>query len=141
LANLRKKHNDAVAEMAEQVDQLNKLKTKWVFFRPEISFSKIHKFIVKLSGAKLKIFHSNRPDTQCLFQWFRAEHDRANMYNELNNTRAACDSLSREKVKWMWSCSSSECFPFFVFENLRAIKLFSHVGQRRCLRHERNPSS
>jgi myosin protein heavy chain/myosin heavy chain 6/7 len=30
LANLRKKHNDAVAEMAEQVDQLNKLKTKWV---------------------------------------------------------------------------------------------------------------
>uniref|UniRef100_A0A182R7P8 Myosin motor domain-containing protein n=1 Tax=Anopheles funestus TaxID=62324 RepID=A0A182R7P8_ANOFN len=28
LANLRKKHNDAVAEMAEQVDQLNKLKTK-----------------------------------------------------------------------------------------------------------------
>ncbi|XP_044572322.1 myosin heavy chain, muscle isoform X32 [Drosophila ananassae] len=28
LANLRKKHNDAVAEMAEQVDQLNKLKAK-----------------------------------------------------------------------------------------------------------------
>ncbi|XP_055593753.1 myosin heavy chain, muscle-like [Uranotaenia lowii] len=54
LANLRKKHNDAVAEMAEQVDQLNKLKTK-------------------------------------------AEHDRANMYNELNNTRSACDTLSREK--------------------------------------------
>ncbi|XP_049280842.1 myosin heavy chain, muscle isoform X7 [Anopheles funestus] len=55
LANLRKKHNDAVAEMAEQVDQLNKLKTK-------------------------------------------AEHDRANMYNELNNTRTACDQLSREKA-------------------------------------------
>ncbi|XP_062547760.1 myosin heavy chain, muscle-like [Armigeres subalbatus] len=55
LANLRKKHNDAVAEMAEQVDQLNKLKTK-------------------------------------------AEHDRANMYNELNNTRSACDQLSREKA-------------------------------------------
>ncbi|XP_021706795.1 myosin heavy chain, muscle-like isoform X2 [Aedes aegypti] len=54
LANLRKKHNDAVAEMAEQVDQLNKLKTK-------------------------------------------AEHDRANMYNELNNTRSACDQLAREK--------------------------------------------
>ncbi|XP_026481139.1 myosin heavy chain, muscle-like isoform X14 [Ctenocephalides felis] len=28
LANLRKKHNDAVAEMGEQVDQLNKLKAK-----------------------------------------------------------------------------------------------------------------
>uniref|UniRef100_A0A1A9X0Q5 Myosin motor domain-containing protein n=1 Tax=Glossina brevipalpis TaxID=37001 RepID=A0A1A9X0Q5_9MUSC len=28
LANLRKKHNDAVAEMAEQVDQLNKMKAK-----------------------------------------------------------------------------------------------------------------
>ncbi|XP_055917193.1 myosin heavy chain, muscle isoform X5 [Eupeodes corollae] len=28
LANLRKKHNDSVAEMAEQVDQLNKLKAK-----------------------------------------------------------------------------------------------------------------
>ncbi|XP_023295443.1 myosin heavy chain, muscle isoform X18 [Lucilia cuprina] len=28
LANLRKKHNDAIAEMAEQVDQLNKLKAK-----------------------------------------------------------------------------------------------------------------
>ncbi|XP_065091225.1 myosin heavy chain, muscle-like [Ochlerotatus camptorhynchus] len=55
LANLRKKHNDAVAEMAEQVDQLNKLKTK-------------------------------------------AEHDRANMYNELNNTRSACDQLSRDKA-------------------------------------------
>ncbi|XP_055547304.1 myosin heavy chain, muscle isoform X19 [Wyeomyia smithii] len=55
LANLRKKHNDAVAEMAEQVDQLNKLKTK-------------------------------------------AEHDRANMYNELNNTRSACDQLAREKA-------------------------------------------
>uniref|UniRef100_A0A336MJ45 CSON000536 protein n=1 Tax=Culicoides sonorensis TaxID=179676 RepID=A0A336MJ45_CULSO len=55
LANLRKKHNDAIAEMAEQVDQLNKLKTK-------------------------------------------AEHDRANMYNELNNTRAACDTYSREKA-------------------------------------------
>ncbi|XP_065090240.1 myosin heavy chain, muscle isoform X3 [Ochlerotatus camptorhynchus] len=55
LANLRKKHNDAVAEMAEQVDQLNKLKTK-------------------------------------------AEHDRGGMYNELNNTRTACDSLAREKA-------------------------------------------
>ncbi|XP_038110361.1 myosin heavy chain, muscle isoform X5 [Culex quinquefasciatus] len=55
LANLRKKHNDAVAEMAEQVDQLNKLKTK-------------------------------------------AEHDRANMYNDLNNTRTACDQLAREKA-------------------------------------------
>lgn len=31
LANLRKKHNDAVAEMGEQIDQLNKLKTKYVF--------------------------------------------------------------------------------------------------------------
>ncbi|KAL1140545.1 hypothetical protein AAG570_000475 [Ranatra chinensis] len=28
LANLRKKHNDAVSEMGEQIDQLNKLKTK-----------------------------------------------------------------------------------------------------------------
>nr|XP_018918175.1 PREDICTED: myosin heavy chain, muscle isoform X10 [Bemisia tabaci] len=28
LANLRKKHNDAVGEMGEQIDQLNKLKTK-----------------------------------------------------------------------------------------------------------------
>uniref|UniRef100_A0A1I8QBW2 Myosin heavy chain, muscle n=1 Tax=Stomoxys calcitrans TaxID=35570 RepID=A0A1I8QBW2_STOCA len=28
LANLRKKHNDAIAEMAEQVDQLNKMKAK-----------------------------------------------------------------------------------------------------------------
>jgi len=28
LANLRKKHNDAVAEMGDQIDQLNKLKTK-----------------------------------------------------------------------------------------------------------------
>lgn len=31
LASLRKKHNDAVAEMAEQVEQLNKLKMKLVF--------------------------------------------------------------------------------------------------------------
>ena len=28
LANLRKKHNDVVAEMSEQIDQLNKLKAK-----------------------------------------------------------------------------------------------------------------
>lgn len=28
LANLRKKHNDAVSEMGDQIDQLNKLKTK-----------------------------------------------------------------------------------------------------------------
>lgn len=28
LANLRKKHNDAVMEMGDQIDQLNKLKTK-----------------------------------------------------------------------------------------------------------------
>ncbi|XP_055686240.1 myosin heavy chain, muscle isoform X18 [Lutzomyia longipalpis] len=55
LANLRKKHNDAVAEMAEQVDQLNKLKAK-------------------------------------------AEHDRNNMHNELNNTRSACDQLARDKA-------------------------------------------
>ena len=30
LANLRKKHNDAVAEMSEQIDQLNKMKAKSV---------------------------------------------------------------------------------------------------------------
>lgn len=30
LANLRKKHNDAVSEMGEQIDQLNKLKAKYV---------------------------------------------------------------------------------------------------------------
>ncbi|XP_045498351.1 myosin heavy chain, muscle isoform X20 [Colias croceus] len=55
LANLRKKHNDAVAEMGEQLDQLNKLKAK-------------------------------------------AEHDRASCYNELNNTRAAIDTVAREKA-------------------------------------------
>lgn len=31
LANLRKKHNDAVSEMGEQIDQLNKLKAKYVY--------------------------------------------------------------------------------------------------------------
>lgn len=31
LANLRKKHNDAVSEMSEQIDQLNKMKAKLVF--------------------------------------------------------------------------------------------------------------
>ncbi|VVC93951.1 unnamed protein product [Leptidea sinapis] len=55
LASLRKKHNDAVSEMGEQLDQLNKLKAK-------------------------------------------AEHDRAQCYNELNNTRAAIDSVAREKA-------------------------------------------
>ncbi|XP_075220629.1 myosin heavy chain isoform X32 [Lycorma delicatula] len=55
LANLRKKHNDAVAEMGEQIDQLNKLKAK-------------------------------------------AEHDRSNVLNELNNTRGAVDQLAREKA-------------------------------------------
>lgn len=30
LASLRKKHNDAVAEMGEQIDTLNKLKARWV---------------------------------------------------------------------------------------------------------------
>jgi hypothetical protein len=45
LANLRKKHNDAVAEMAEQVDQLNKLKTKWVLTFLDINFTlQEHKF-------------------------------------------------------------------------------------------------
>lgn len=29
LASLRKKHNDAVAEMGEQIDTLNKLKARW----------------------------------------------------------------------------------------------------------------
>lgn len=33
LANLRKKHNDAVAEMSEQIDQLNKMKAKSVPLR------------------------------------------------------------------------------------------------------------
>ena len=28
LSNIRKKHNDAVAEMGEQIDQLNKMKAK-----------------------------------------------------------------------------------------------------------------
>lgn len=28
----------------------------------------------------------------------RAEHDRNSMHNELNNTRAACDQIAREKV-------------------------------------------
>lgn len=32
LASLRKKHNDAVAEMGEQIDTLNKLKARWVIF-------------------------------------------------------------------------------------------------------------
>ena len=31
LASLRKKHNDAVAEMGEQIDTLNKLKARWVY--------------------------------------------------------------------------------------------------------------
>lgn len=30
MSNLRKKHNDTVAEMSEQIDQLNKHKAKWV---------------------------------------------------------------------------------------------------------------
>ncbi|XP_063225508.1 myosin heavy chain, muscle isoform X33 [Bacillus rossius redtenbacheri] len=55
LVNLRKKHNDAVAEMGEQIDQLNKLKAK-------------------------------------------AEHDRASIYNELNNLRGAVDGLTRDKA-------------------------------------------
>lgn len=32
--------------------------------------------------------------------YLRAEHDRGNMYNELNTTRTACDTLAREKVKY-----------------------------------------
>ncbi|XP_018322124.1 myosin heavy chain, muscle isoform X19 [Agrilus planipennis] len=55
LANLRKKHNDAVAEMGEQIDQLNKLKAK-------------------------------------------AERDRASIYAELQQTRAAVDQVGREKA-------------------------------------------
>lgn len=38
LSNLRKKHNDAVAEMGEQIDQLNKLKTKYVNLRMRLGF-------------------------------------------------------------------------------------------------------
>ena len=30
LASLRKKHNDAVAEMSEQIDHLNKMKARYV---------------------------------------------------------------------------------------------------------------
>ncbi|XP_066140645.1 myosin heavy chain, muscle isoform X41 [Euwallacea fornicatus] len=55
LANLRKKHNDAVSEMGEQIDQLNKLKAK-------------------------------------------AERDRASIYQELQQTRAAVDQVGREKA-------------------------------------------
>lgn len=44
LANLRKKHNDAVAEMSEQIDQLNKMKAK------SVDFSYLYTFI--------NIFHS-----------------------------------------------------------------------------------
>ncbi|XP_022175403.1 myosin heavy chain, muscle isoform X23 [Myzus persicae] len=56
LANLRKKHNDAVSEMGDQIDQLNKLKTK-------------------------------------------AEHHSHYLSNDLNNTRAAVDLISREKAQ------------------------------------------
>uniref|UniRef100_A0A0A1X2N4 Myosin heavy chain, muscle n=1 Tax=Zeugodacus cucurbitae TaxID=28588 RepID=A0A0A1X2N4_ZEUCU len=70
LANLRKKHNDAVAEMAEQVDQLNKLKAK-------------------------------------------AEHDRQTCHNELNQTRSACDQLSRDKVICR-KTTSSHNWPLFT---------------------------
>lgn len=37
LANLRKKHNDAVAEMSEQIDQLNKMKAKSVYISNSIN--------------------------------------------------------------------------------------------------------
>lgn len=40
MSNMRKKHNDAVAEMGEQIDQLNKLKTKYV-----------------MSAAKIRVLH------------------------------------------------------------------------------------
>lgn len=39
---------------------------------------------------------------------FRAEHDRASCYNELNNTRAAVDQVAREKVSCrpLWGMST-----------------------------------
>ncbi|CAL8133772.1 unnamed protein product [Orchesella dallaii] len=55
MAGIRKKHNDAVAEMAEQIDTLNKLKA-------------------------------------------RAEKERSQMANELNDIRTAMDHLSNEKA-------------------------------------------
>lgn len=44
LANLRKKHNDAVAEMSEQIDQLNKMKAKSVthFIKLDFSIDTVH---------------------------------------------------------------------------------------------------
>lgn len=40
MSNMRKKHNDAVAEMGEQIDQLNKLKTKYV-----MGCEKVHRIL------------------------------------------------------------------------------------------------
>jgi len=84
LANLRKKHNDAVAEMGEQIDQLNKLKAKWVSLplgrRPSRSV------------ALLFLCDSS------------AERERNCTINELNNTRGALDIMTREKVSFAREC-------------------------------------
>lgn len=53
LAILRKKHNDAVAEMGEQIDTLNKLKARWVcvlifFVEEERKTNRTKKYISNL---------------------------------------------------------------------------------------------
>lgn len=68
LANLRKKHNDAVVEMGDQIDQLNKLKTKYVsyfnYFLIQYILIKSFKnnlyISYKTNLIRIKIFNSNQ---------------------------------------------------------------------------------
>ncbi|KAG5864672.1 hypothetical protein JTB14_025102 [Gonioctena quinquepunctata] len=87
LANLRKKHNDAVSEMGEQIDQLNKLKAK-----AERDRANIYSELQQTRGAVEQV---GREKVHC-FQW--SEKEKAQYFGELNDLRASVDHLANEKA-------------------------------------------
>ncbi|KAL7303607.1 hypothetical protein TKK_0003759 [Trichogramma kaykai] len=118
LAILRKKHNDAVAEMGEQIDQLNKIKA-----RAEKGRNDIH---VELNNARAandgicrekpeaaeeydrhlltKKYHAlyhmfvNQPEFFFPSTTNRIEKEKVQYFSELNDMRASVDHLSNEKA-------------------------------------------
>uniref|UniRef100_T1GWF3 Myosin motor domain-containing protein n=1 Tax=Megaselia scalaris TaxID=36166 RepID=T1GWF3_MEGSC len=107
LANLRKKHNDAVAEMAEQ-ETIICLNIAYTYLSNHIAdYPGICQGKTRIPGVndgdEFELTDDFTFQDFCKYKYYSgivcsiAEHDRQSCHNELNQTRGACDQLAREK--------------------------------------------
>ncbi|XP_050428408.1 myosin heavy chain, muscle isoform X18 [Adelges cooleyi] len=80
LANLRKKHNDAVVEMGDQIDQLNKLKTKAEKDKCQ--------FLCELNDTRASLDHISNEKAQ-------VEKIAKQVQHQLNETQGKLDETNR----------------------------------------------